>query len=231
MPFTKEELGEWWDVVSAFQGEAWFQSLQAQVDAAYAESETPVYPPRDDLFSALRMTPPRAVKCVILGQDPYHEEGQAHGMSFSVREGVKIPRSLQNIYKELHNDLDLPVPTHGYLGHWAEQGVLLLNSVLTVYQGQANSHKRWGWEEFTTGLLRALAGIPHPIAFVLWGRSAQAKGESAHLEESAYPRLVLRANHPSPLSANRGFFGSRPFSQVNAFLQDNGCAPIDWNIP
>ncbi len=230
MGFTPQDFGQWADELAGLEGESWFSALQERVEHAYVASTPQVFPPRADLFTALRLTPPERGKCVILGQDPYHEEGQAHGLSFSVRRGVAIPRSLQNIYKELSADLGLSAPRHGCLEAWAEQGVLLLNSVLTVYEGQANSHRGWGWERFTSALIDIVERQPRPVAYLLWGKAAQKKVEENHLGEGAYPRLIVKSNHPSPLSASRGFFGSRPFSQVNRFLETNGSAPIDWQI-
>ena len=162
------------------------------------------------------------------GTGPYPTPGHAHGLAFSVRPGVGIPRSLQNMYRELESDLNLPRPESGSLTGWAEQGVLLLNNVLTVYEGAANSHKGWGWERFTARLLLTLRQEPRPIAFLLWGKNAQTKGREAAILTSVYPRLVLETAHPSPLSARRGFFGSRPHSRVNAFLEANGQKAIDW---
>ena len=185
-----------------------------------------MYPPQADLFTALRLTPPESVRCVILGQDPYHEPGQAHGLAFSVQKGVKIPPSLRNIYAELESDLGCYTPNHGCLTSWAEHGVLLLNNVLTVYQGKANSHKKWGWQKFTAGILAAVQTLPQPVAYLLWGRDAQQKTKK--LPESDAPRFVLATAHPSPLSATRGFLGSRPFSQVNRFLVSAGDDPIPW---
>lgn len=230
MAFTERDLGQWAPYVQQICTESWFLELTQRVEAAYSAGTPPVYPPREELFTALRLTPPQAVKCVIIGQDPYHEAGQAQGLSFSVHKGVPIPRSLRNIYKELSSDLGLPMPDHGCLEAWAAQGVLLLNDVLTVYDGQANSHKGWGWERFTSHVIDVVERQPRPVAYILWGKSAQKKVEQNHLGEGDYPRLVLKSNHPSPLSASRGFFGSRPFSQVNAFLTDHGVEPVDWQI-
>ena len=165
-------------------------------------------------FAAFRLTPPERVRAVILGQDPYHEPGQAHGLAFSVRDGVRMPPSLVNIGKELASDVGATLST-GCLTGWAEQGVFLLNTVLTVEQGRANSHSGFGWQRFTDAAVAALAQLPQPVAFVLWG--AQAQKKAAACKASPHPRLVLEAPHPSPLSAYRGFFGSRPFSQINAF--------------
>lgn len=228
--WNETDFGAWAEILAPIAQEGWYLALMDRVEAAYAAGEPPVYPPREDLFTALRLTAPEQVKCVIVGQDPYHGPGQAHGLAFSVREGVKIPPSLRNIYKELNADLGCPIPAAGDLCPWARQGVLLLNNTLTVYDGAANSHKKWGWQRFTDYLLKSLQNRPQPIAFVLWGRDAQKKGALAEPEASPYPRLVLAANHPSPLSASRGFFGSRPFSQVNAFLEEQGSEGIDWSI-
>lgn len=185
-----------------------------------------VFPPSEDLFAAFELTPLSSVKVVILGQDPYHGEGQAHGLCFSVRPDVDIPPSLVNIYKELRDDLGCSIPDNGYLVKWAKQGVLLLNTVLTVRAHQAFSHRGIGWEEFTDAAIRILAEQDRPMVFILWGKPAQAKRAMIHNPK----HLVLTAPHPSPLSASRGFFGSRPFSKTNAFLEENGLEPIDWQI-
>ena len=225
----RAELGSWAPIMEPYLDEDWCKELTARVEAAY-QGEKPVFPPRDELFTALRLTPPENVRCVILGQDPYPTEGHAHGLAFSVKPGVGIPRSLQNMYKELEADLGLPMPSTGSLLKWAEQGVLLLNNVLTGYGGEANSHKGWGWEQFTTKLLLALKDQPRPIAFLLWGKNAQTKGKEACILESGYPRFILETAHPSPLSARRGFFGSKPYSRVNQFLAEHDAEPIDWAI-
>ena len=204
----------------------YWSALSKRVDEAYDAGA--VYPPRAMLFSAFERTPPDKVRVVILGQDPYHEPGQAHGLAFSVRRGVKLPPSLRNIYQELESDLGISPAKDGDLSAWARQGVLLLNTVLTVESGKANSHKSFGWQRFTDAVLAACAGLPQPVAFVLWGGQAQKKAPL--LEGSAAPRLILQSAHPSPLSSYRGFFGSRPFSQINAFLRENGEAEIDWQI-
>lgn len=185
-----------------------------------------VFPPSDDIFNAFALTPLHDVKVVIIGQDPYHNVGQAHGLCFSVRPDVEIPPSLVNIYKELHDDLGCYVPNNGYLVKWAMQGILLLNTVLTVRAHQANSHRGMGWEQFTDAAIRILNEEDRPIVFILWGAPAQTKKKMLN-----NPRhLILEAPHPSPLSAYRGFFGSRPFSKTNAFLEENGLTPIDWQI-
>ena len=184
-----------------------------------------IYPPADDIFNALHFTPLSEVKVLILGQDPYHNEHQAHGLSFSVLPDQKdIPPSLQNIYKELQDDLGCKIPNNGYLKKWADQGVLLLNTVLTAHQ--ANSHQGRGWEQFTDAIIQAVNAQDRPIVYMLWGRPAQSK-----ITMLTNPKhLILKAPHPSPLSAYRGFFGCRHFSQANAFLEKNGIAPIDWQI-
>ena len=185
-----------------------------------------IYPPADDIFNAFSLTPLEKVKAVILGQDPYHGEGQAHGLCFSVKPDVEIPPSLVNIFQELHDDLGCYIPNNGYLEKWARQGVLMLNTVLTVRAHQPNSHRGIGWEEFTDAAIRILDQQDRPMVFILWGRPAQMKKAMLH-----NPRhLILESPHPSPLSAFRGFFGSRPFSKTNAFLEKNGLEPIDWQI-
>lgn len=185
-----------------------------------------IFPPSDDIFNAFALTPLKEVKVVIIGQDPYHNVGQAHGLCFSVRPDVEIPPSLVNIYKELNDDLGCYVPNNGYLVKWAKQGVLLLNTVLTVRAHQANSHRGMGWEQFTDAAIRILNEEDRPIVFILWGAPAQTKKKMLN-----NPRhLILEAPHPSPLSAYRGFFGSRPFSKTNTFLGENGLKPIDWQI-
>lgn len=185
-----------------------------------------VFPSADDIFNAFHLTPLKDVKVVILGQDPYHNDGQAHGLCFSVKPDVDIPPSLQNIYQELHSDMGCYIPDNGYLVKWAEQGVLLLNTVLTVRAHQANSHRGIGWEQFTDAVIRAVNEVDHPVVFLLWGRPAQAK--KSMLTNKRH--LILEAPHPSPLSAYRGFFGCGHFSKTNEFLQQNGLEPIDWQI-
>ena len=185
-----------------------------------------VFPPADDVFNAYSLTPLKDVKVVIIGQDPYHNVGQAHGLCFSVRPDVEIPPSLVNIYKELQDDLGCYIPNNGYLVKWAKQGVLLLNTVLTVRAHQANSHRGLGWEEFTDATIRVLNEQDRPIVFILWGSPAQKK--KAMLNNPKH--LILEAPHPSPLSAYRGFFGSKPFSKTNEFLIQNHLEPIDWQI-
>ena len=187
---------------------------------------TQVFPPADDIFNAFHLTPLSQVKVVIIGQDPYHNVGQAHGLCFSVKPDVDVPPSLVNIYKELHDDLGCYIPNNGYLVKWAKQGVLMLNTVLTVRAHMANSHRGKGWEEFTDAAIRALNKQARPIVFILWGRPAQTKERM--LDNPNH--LILKAPHPSPLSAYNGFFGSKPFSQTNRFLEEHGVTPIDWQI-
>ena len=216
--------GDW---EKALQGEfrkPYYRKLFETVGREYRTAT--VYPPADDIFNAFHLTPLPEVKVVILGQDPYHEPGQAHGLSSSVMPGVEIPPSLVNIYQELHDDLGCKIPNNGCLTKWARQGVLLLNTVLTVRAHRAFSHKDIGWQEFTDAAIRVLAGQDRPLVFILWGRPAQQKASMI-----TNPRhLILKSPHPSPLSAYRGFFGSRPFSKTNAYLEANGLTPIDWQI-
>ena len=186
-----------------------------------------IYPPGSLYFRSLDLTPLDAVRVVILGQDPYHGPGQAHGLAFSVPPSVRVPPSLANIYKELHADLGIAPPSHGCLDQWARQGVLLLNSVLTVEDGQPGAHQGRGWERFTDAVIALVAARAEPAAFLLWGSHAQKKAAKV----DAARHLLLSAPHPSPLSAHRGFLGSRPFSQVNAWLVAQGRAPIDWALP
>lgn len=185
-----------------------------------------VYPDANDIFNAFDFSPLSKVKVVILGQDPYHGPGQAHGLCFSVKPEVDIPPSLVNIYQELKADLGCPIPNNGYLKKWADQGVMLLNTVLTVRAHQANSHKGMGWERFTDAAINILNEQDHPIVFILWGRPAQNKKPMLTNPK----HLILEAPHPSPLSAYRGFFGSKPFSKTNDFLKEHGLEPIDWQI-
>ena len=185
-----------------------------------------VFPPADDIFNAFHLTPLHEVKVVILGQDPYHNDGQAHGLCFSVKPDVDVPPSLVNIYQELSDDLGCYIPNNGYLVKWAGQGVLMLNTVLTVRAHQANSHQGRGWEQFTDAIIRAVNDQDRPIVYLLWGRPAQSKIPMLNNPK----HLILKAPHPSPLSAHRGFFGCRHFSQANRFLEEHGIAPIDWQI-
>lgn len=185
-----------------------------------------IFPPADDIFNAFHLTPLSQVKVLMLGQDPYHNEGQAHGLCFSVKPEVDIPPSLENIYKELQDDLGCYIPNNGYLVKWAKQGVLMLNTVLTVRAHQANSHQKQGWEQFTDAIINAVNAQDRPIVYLLWGKPAQSK-----IPMLTNPKhLILKAPHPSPLSAYRGFFGCKHFSKANTFLQENGIEPIDWQI-
>jgi uracil-DNA glycosylase len=216
---------------------SWRPHLGAEVDQPYfaklsefverERREHEVYPPEDEVFSALELTPFEQVKVMILGQDPYHGPGQAHGLAFSVRPGVTPPPSLRNLFRELRDDLGCPVPDNGYLAPWATQGVLLLNAVLTVRAGQPNSHRGRGWETFTDAAIRAVNGKRERVVFVLWGGPAGKK--EALIDRSRH--VILKSAHPSPLSAKRGFFGSRPFSRVNRALEDAGRTPVDWCLP
>ncbi|AYF45809.1 MULTISPECIES: uracil-DNA glycosylase [Halobacteriovorax] len=185
-----------------------------------------IFPKREEFFSALNLTPLEKVKVVILGQDPYHGEGQAHGLSFSVNKGVKIPPSLRNIYKELNEDLGVEVPEHGFLEEWAKEGVLLLNNCLSVRKAQAGSHQKKGWEKFTAKIIEVINEQCENVVFILWGSPAQKKGKN--IDESKH--LVLKSVHPSPLSSYRGFFGSKPFSKANAYLIENDLKPVSWEI-
>lgn len=204
----------------------YYKKLYQFVRTEYNTGGKRIYPPADDIFNAFHLTPLNQVKVVIFGQDPYHEEGQAHGLCFSVRPGVQVPKSLINIYKELQADMGCRIPNNGYLIKWAQQGVLLLNTVLTVEEHIANSHQGRGWEEFTDAAIRSLNAQDRPIVFILWGKSAQEK--KALLNNPKH--LIIESPHPSPLSASRGFFGSRPFSRTNRFLIEQGLEPIDWQI-
>jgi len=186
-----------------------------------------VYPADKDVFAALHLTPYEQVSVFILGQDPYHGPGQAHGLCFSVQQGVPAPPSLANIFKELHDDLGCAIPNHGHLEHWAKQGVLLLNAVLTVRAHQANSHKDKGWEQFTDAVLRAVNDKPDRVVFVLWGAYARKKAGLIDTQK----HVIIQSAHPSPFSADNGFFGSRPFSKINVALCEAGKPEIDWQIP
>ena len=216
---------DWLPAVGAEFKKPYYRDLYYFVREEYQNHV--VYPPADLIFQALHLTPLHEVKVVILGQDPYHNEHQAHGLSFSVLPDQKeIPPSLQNIYKELQDDLGCKIPNNGYLKKWADQGVLLLNTVLTVRAHQANSHQGRGWEQFTDAIIQAVNAQDRPIVYMLWGRPAQSK-----IPMLTNPRnLILKAPHPSPLSAYRGFFGCRHFSQANQFLKEHGIEPIDWQI-
>ena len=216
--------GEWLEALKPEFRKPYYARLYRTISEEYRK--TKVFPPSDDIFNAFHLTPLSSVKVVIIGQDPYHNDGQAHGLCFSVREGVEIPPSLVNIYQELHDDCGCYIPNNGYLVKWAEQGVLMLNTVLTVRTHAPMSHRGIGWEEFTDAAIHVLNRQDRPIVFLLWGRPAQSK--HAMLDNPNH--LVLEAAHPSPLSARRGFFGCRHFSRTNEFLTEHGAAPIDWQI-
>jgi uracil-DNA glycosylase len=215
---------DWLPVLSPEFSKPYYKDLFRFVHTEYQTRQ--IFPPAQDLFNALHLTPLSKVKVVILGQDPYHGDGQAHGLCFSVRPDVDIPPSLVNIYRELHDDLGCRMPDNGCLTKWADQGVLLLNTVLTVRAHQAGSHRGHGWEQFTDAIIRAVNSQNRPVVYMLWGAPAQAKRQM--LDNPRH--LVLTAPHPSPLSAYRGFFGCRHFSQCNAFLEAHGEKPIDWQI-
>ena len=216
--------GSWANALKGEFSKDYYKKLFQTVGAEY-KTHT-IYPPADDIFNAFHFTPLEQVKVVILGQDPYHEPGQAHGLCFSVKPEVSIPPSLVNIYKELEDDLGCYIPNNGYLEKWARQGVLMLNTVLTVRAHQANSHQGRGWENFTDAVIQAVNAQDRPIVYMLWGRPAQSK-----IPMLTNPKhLILTAPHPSPLSAYRGFFGCKHFSKANEFLKANGAEPIDWQI-
>ena len=212
----------WNEILAEEMQKDYYQELQAFVEKRRAEVR--VFPEEKNVFNALELTPFESVKVVILGQDPYHGFGQAHGLSFSVQKGTPLPPSLKNIYKELQEDIGGDFPTEGDLSHWAKQGVLLLNTVLTVEEGNANSHKGMGWERLTNRLIESLNELNHPVIFILWGKPAQDK-EKLITNPS---HVILKAPHPSPLSAYRGFFGSKPFSKVNEILIQQGQTLICW---
>ena len=216
---------DWLPAVSEEFKKPYYRTLYSYVKEEY--NKTTVYPPADDIFNAFHFTPLSKVKVLLLGQDPYHNVNQAHGLSFSVLPSQKdIPPSLQNIYQELHDDLGCFIPNNGYLKKWADQGVLLLNTALTVRAHQANSHQGKGWEKFTDAVIQAVNAQDRPIVYFLWGRPAQSK--MSMLDNPKH--LILKAPHPSPLSAYRGFFGCKHFSQANTFLEERGIEPIDWQI-
>ena len=215
---------DWLEPLKAEFSKEYYRNLHKRIVEEYNSRK--IFPAADDIFNAFHLTPLNEVKVVILGQDPYHNDGQAHGLCFSVKPDVEIPPSLVNIYQELHDDLGCRIPNNGYLVKWAEQGVLMLNTVLTVRAHAANSHRGIGWEEFTDAAIRILNEQDRPSVFILWGRPAQMKKSMLHNPK----HLILEAPHPSPLSAYRGFFGSRPFSKTNKFLKENGLKEIDWQI-
>lgn len=215
------------DWLEAIEGEfrkPYYRELYKFIEAEYKNHI--IYPKAEDIFNAFHLTPLSEVKVVILGQDPYHNEGQAHGLCFSVNPGKELPPSLLNIYKELNEDMGCYIPNNGYLEKWAREGVLLLNTVLTVRAHQAFSHRGKGWENFTDAVIKAVNEQNRPIVFILWGKPAQSKKRMLTNKK----HLILEAPHPSPLSAYRGFFGSKPFSKTNEFLVSQGLEPIDWQI-
>jgi uracil-DNA glycosylase len=219
------ETTDWNPVLRAEFAKPYWAELQQFV--ASERARTAVYPPKDQVFAALHLTPYQDVKVLILGQDPYHGAGQAHGLCFSVQPGVPAPPSLVNIFKELHDDLGIDVPSHGNLEAWARQGVLLLNATLTVRAGNAASHQGKGWETFTDEVIRAVNAKPERVVFILWGASARKK--KALVDTSRH--VIIESPHPSPLSAHNGFFGTKPFSRANAALIEAGRDPVDWRIP
>lgn len=218
-------IGNDWDLALADEFEKdYFLKISDFIDEEY-ESKT-VYPPYEDIFNAFKLTPLGNVKVVILGQDPYHEEGQAHGLAFSTPDGRPVPRSLKNIFKEINEEYDFPIPESGCLEKWANEGVFLLNTVLTVVEGEANSHSKCGWQTFTDAVIRILDCQNQPIVFMLWGKQAEKKKELITNPN----HLVLITSHPSPFSARRGFLGSNHFKLANEFLKENNIEEIDWKL-
>ncbi len=217
------ELTQWHKELANEQKKQYFKQLSEKLKAEY--DNYIIYPSKDNIFNAFRATPFNKTKVVILGQDPYHQPGQAHGLSFSVNDGVKFPKSLQNIFKELTNDLSVDIPFSGNLSKWSKQGVLLLNTGLTVRKDQANSHKSLGWQKLTDRVIEIIGAREKPLVFILWGKNAEAKKKFI-----APHHKVISSAHPSPLSAYRGFFGSKPFSQTNDFLNSIGETPINWTL-
>ncbi|WP_281214215.1 uracil-DNA glycosylase [Shewanella insulae] len=220
------EISQWQDFIDQEAQQEYFGRLQAFVQGE-RDAGKAIYPAKEQVFSAFELTPLDRVRVVLIGQDPYHGEGQAHGLCFSVQPGVKVPPSLVNMYKELASDIDgFEIPEHGYLAKWAEQGILMLNTVLTVEQGKAHSHAKAGWEIFTDNALKLLNAQNRPIIFVLWGGHAMKKGKFIKAEQ----HQLVSGPHPSPLSAYRGFFGCKHFSKINELLQASGQPPIDWQV-
>lgn len=215
----------WHEHLNGELAKPYFQKLEQFVDEERQHYE--VFPPEQDVFSALRLTPYERVNVFLLGQDPYHDNNQAHGLCFSVRPGIKPPPSLMNIFKELRSDVDFRVPNNGYLVPWAEQGMLMLNAVLTVRAHEPNSHKNHGWEKFTDQVIRVVNAKEEPVVFVLWGGYAQKK--KALIDTTRH--TIIESAHPSPLSARNGFFGSRPFSRINQALREHGKPEINWQLP
>ena len=230
--FEESEVGEritlpndWNEAVGEELGKPYFRKLQQFV--AEERARYTVYPPEPDVFNALKFSPYAKTNVLLLGQDPYHNAGQAHGLCFSVLPGIEAPPSLVNIYKELKTDVGFTIPNNGYLAHWAEQGILMLNAVLTVRAHTPTSHAKHGWETFTDAIIKKVSAKSEPVVFVLWGAYAQKK--IALIDTARH--TIVQSVHPSPLSARNGFFGSKPFSQINAALEKNGKPPIDWQIP
>ncbi|MDF1796198.1 MAG: uracil-DNA glycosylase [Coxiellaceae bacterium] len=215
----------WDSVLHEEKQQPYYQSTLEQLNQAYTQGKT-VYPAKDDIFNAFELTPYQNVKMVIIGQDPYHGPDQAHGLSFSVKHGVAVPPSLKNIYKELHTDTGFVIPSHGNLETWAKQGVLLLNATLTVEAGKPQSHAKFGWQTFTDNVIKLLNDYPEPLVFLLWGASAQRKGQVIDTDR----HHVLKSVHPSPLSAYRGFLGCKHFSKTNEILRSLGREPIEWQV-
>lgn len=215
---------EWEAWLNEEQKQPYYKELMIFLEQEYKQKQ--IFPPKEELFSAFQYCEMKQIKVVILGQDPYHEKNQAHGLAFSVRKGIKIPPSLRNIYKELHADIGVDIPQHGCLTKWAKQGVFMLNAVLSVEEGKAGSHHNKGWETFSDHVIQTISKECAPTVFLLWGAPAQRK--QVLIDSSKH--LILCAPHPSPLSAYRGFFGSKPFSQTNAFLRDHERDEIDWSI-
>lgn len=220
-----ELQNDWAALLKEEQEKDYYLELLQHLEEQYRNRA--IFPAQPNLYRALQLTSFEEVKVVILGQDPYHGPNQAHGLSFSVMPGIKQPPSLKNIFKELKEDIGCKIPSHGFLEHWAKQGVLLLNNVLTVQEGLPNSHRKLGWETFTDRIIALLSARERPVAFVLWGKPAQQKGR--YIDSTRH--LVLKSVHPSPLSAYGGFWGSKPFSLCNAFLEEQGLCGIDWEIP
>jgi uracil-DNA glycosylase len=220
----------WKNALAGEFGKPYFESLVRFLHQEKAQGKR-IFPPGSQIFKAFDLTPLDQVKVVILGQDPYHGPGQAHGLSFSVPEGVPAPPSLKNIFKEIESDLGVRMSGYPNLEKWARQGVLLLNAVLTVQMGMAASHQGRGWERFTDAIIRLINARPEPVVFMLWGSYAQKKAAFVDSVDKGGRHLVLKSAHPSPLSAHNGFFGSKPFSKANAFLQEHGQKPIDWALP
>jgi len=215
----------WQDLLSTEFDKPYWGELEAFVAGEREANPGKIYPPEDEVFAALNFVGYDDIKVVLLGQDPYHGPGQAHGLSFSVKPGIGIPPSLRNMYKELASDMELDKPDHGTLTKWAEQGVLLLNTVLTVRHKEANSHRKQGWEKFTDAVIKKISEREDPVVFLLWGGAAKKK-----TKKIADHHVIIASAHPSPLSAHNGFFGSKPYSKTNAALEEGGKEPIDWSL-